>query len=229
VTRHGDRPWLAAIPPADVESFSAGYGAFERPISHGSRPALLIVDMTREFVDSAYPTGFSETGVPAVRSAARLLAAARSAAVPVYFSKGFPDPEHVPVRGEAGRWKGRGTSTKVPGLPPGDVIVDELQPRPDEIVIHKRYKPSAFFGTPLASLLIADGIDTLVVAGMTTSGCVRAAVVDAFQLNLHVVVAQEACADRSQISHAVSLFDIHMRWADVVGEHDAVAVLQSGP
>jgi len=219
------RPWLAAIPAADIESYRAGHAAFERPIAHGDRPALLVVDMTREFVDDAYPTGCGETAAPAVRSAAALLAAARASGVPVYFTKNFPDPGHVPVRAEAGRWKGGGTARRDPGLPPGDVIVDELAPREGEIVIHKAYRPSAFFGTPLASLLIADGVDTLVIAGMTTSGCVRAAVVDAFQFNLHVLVVQEACADRSRISHAVTLFDVHMRYADVVAEHQAIAVL----
>jgi nicotinamidase-related amidase len=226
--RFPDKPWLAAIPRADVESFSGGFDRIDRPISHGDRPALIVIDMTREFVDSAYPTGSSETAGPAIDSIANLLAAARAGDVPVYFTKGFADPQHTPIRGEAGRWKtSRTPVSRAADLPPGDVIVDELEPRPGEIVIHKQRKPSAFFGTPLAALLIADGVDTVIVTGMTTSGCVRASVLDAFQYNLHVLVVQEACADRSQISHDVTLFDVHMKYADVIREQDAVAILSA--
>jgi nicotinamidase-related amidase len=219
------RDWLQAIPCEDVESFAGGYDTIDRPITHGERPALVIVDMTRAFVDSAYPTGWGETGWPAARGCARLLAGAREAGAPVYFTKAFPDPAHVPIRGQNGRWKPSQDTSAVPGLPPGDEIVDELRPLPDEIVIHKQRKPSAFFGTPLAADLLADGVDTVVLAGMTTSGCVRATAIDAFQLNFHVLVVDEGCADRSQISHSVTLFDLHMKYADVIGTDDALRVL----
>jgi nicotinamidase-related amidase len=104
-----------------------------------------------------------------------------------------------------------------------------LRPLPDEIVIYKQHKPSAFFGTTLASDLLYDGVDTVVLAGMTTSGCVRATAMDAFQFNFHVVVVDAACADRSQISHAVTLFDLHMKYVDVVGQDEAIALLRAGP
>ena len=223
------RRWLADIPREDVESFAGGYESLDRPIEHGERPALLIVDMTLSFVDSAYPTGWSPTGWPAVRSAARLLEAARSNDVPVYFSKAFPEADHVPIRGQQGLWKKSQSQTANPGQTPGDVIVDELKPRPGEIVIHKQRKPSAFFGTTLATDLIADRVDTVVLAGMTTSGCVRASAIDAFQSNFHVLVVEEACADRSQISHSVTLFDLHMKYADVVTERDALGLLGGEP
>ena len=219
------RPWLAAIPREDVESFAGGYSSIDRPLACGTRPALVIVDMTIAFVDSAYPTGWGGTGWPAVRSCAALLDAARAGGTPVYFTKAFAEPGHRPIRGQAGRWKPSQNAPAPEGLPPGDTIVDELRPLPGEIVIHKQRKPSAFFGTPLAADLIADRADTVVVAGMTTSGCVRATAVDAFQLNFHVVIPQEACADRSQISHAVTLFDLHMKYADVVTEDDARSVI----
>jgi nicotinamidase-related amidase len=216
------RPWLDAIPREDVESFAGGYDSIDRPIEHGESLALVIVDMTLSFVDSAYPTGWSPTGWPAVDSAKRLLEAARAHDVPVYFSKAFPEAGHVPIRGQQGLWKPSQHRTSSADQPPGDVIVDELAPLPGEIVINK---PSAFFGTTLASDLVADRVDTVVLAGMTTSGCVRASAIDAFQNNFQVLVVEEACADRSQISHAVALFDLHMKYADVIPETVALELL----
>jgi len=136
--------------------------------------------------------------------------------VPVILTKSFEDPAHSPSPAEKGRWKASQVTGNDPSLPHGDVIVDELTPRAGETVVCKQLKPSAFSGTQLSSLLFFLQVDTLIVTGMTTSGCVRATVVDAFQLNLRVIVPHEACADRSQISHKVSLFDMHMKYADVV-------------
>jgi nicotinamidase-related amidase len=217
--------WCAAVPAADVAAFSGGAANLVRPLTVGRRPALIVVDMTRAFVDSRYPTGWSPTGVPAVAANSALLDAARSVGVPVFFTKSWQDPNHVPTPAEWGRWKPSQTAPPDPALGPGDVIVDELTPRAGEVVIHKQLKPSAFFGTPLASLLLYEAVDTVIVTGMTTSGCVRATAVDAFQHNLHVVLAHEACADRSQISHQVSLFDLHMKYADVVSVDQAIDLL----
>lgn len=124
-------------------------------------------------------------------------------------------------------WKRLGTPWKPAGeLPPGDVIIEELTPREDEIVMYKHNKPSAFFGTPLASLLTYYKVDTTIVTGMVTSGCVRATVLDAFQYNFRVVIPHECCADGSQISHKVSLFDIHMKYADVVESRKVIDYLE---
>lgn len=193
----------------------------------GTRPAVLVIDMTRAFVDSIYPTGWSPTGYPAVDATAELLAVARRAEVPVFFTKAYPEPNHQPHPAERGRWKLNGTPEPLPqGTPPGDVIVDELTPLPGEIVINKGGKPSGFFGTPLASYLVHAGCDTVLVTGMTTSGCVRATVLDAFQYNFHVVVPFECSADRSQISHKVNLFDMHMKYADVVSVADTIDYIE---
>jgi nicotinamidase-related amidase len=128
---------------------------------------------------------------------------------------------------ERGRWKTQGLPPVPADLPPGDVIVDELTPEDDEIVITKGNKPSGFFGTPLASYLVHAGVDTAIVTGMTTSGCVRATVLDAFQNNFHVVIPHECSADRSQISHQVNLFDMHMKYADVVSLDETLGYLDS--
>ena len=219
------KPWTGSIPPEDLMTFEGGEAADARPMSAGTSPALIIVDMTVAFVDSAYPTGHSPTGWPCVDANVELLAHARSLGVPVYFTKNFPDAGYVPAPHELGRWKAQGVP-KVPGaLPPGDLIVDALTPRDDETVIHKHSRPSAFFGTPLASYLTYQRIDTVIVTGMTTSGCVRATALDAFQNNFNVVIPYECAADRSQISHRVSLFDLHMKYADVVSLSETMSYL----
>jgi nicotinamidase-related amidase len=217
-------PWEGIIPEEDIRAFRGADGV-ARPIRAGTRPALIIVDMTRAFVDSRYPAGWSETGYPAVDANRRLLAAAREAGIPVYFTKQYPFPDHKPLPSARGRWKSGTFNREDPSLPPGDVIVDELAPLPGETVIDKQQKPSGFFGTPLASLLIYEGVDTTIITGMTTSGCVRATVLDAFQYNFHVVIPFECVADRSQISHRVNLFDMHMKYADVASLDDTLAYL----
>lgn len=210
-------PWDDVIPAADKAVFARGEVAGSRAKDVGDRPALIIVDMTLEFVDSAYPTGWSETGYPAAESLSRLLSAARSAGLPVFFTKGWPASEPPQTPGELGLWK-HGSADALPnsGTASGDVIVPQLAPEPGEVIINKGSKASAFFGTSLASLLTYLRVDTTIVAGMTTSGCVRATVLDAFQHNYRVLIPYECCADRSQLSHKVSLFDLHMKYADVV-------------
>jgi nicotinamidase-related amidase len=221
------KPWSDLIPPRDVGSFGGGFDAESRPMSAGTRPALVVVDMTMAFVDSAYPTGHGDTGWPAVKANVTLLAAARECGIPVFFTKAHAEVDHVARPSERGRWKTQGSPPVPAELPPGDVIVDELRPVHDEIVIHKAMRPSGFFGTPLVSHLVHAGADTVIVTGMTTSGCVRATVLDAFQYNFHVVVPYECAADRSQISHQVNLFDMHMKYADVVSLEETLAYLRA--
>ena len=131
------KPWDGVIPPEDIAAFGRGFDRQYRPMSPGKRPALIIVDMTRAFVDSTYPSGFSPTGLPAVAANAELLRAAREAGIPVFFTKGHPDERHVALPVERGRWKRVGTPEPLPeGTPPGDVIVSELTPLDGEIVIY---------------------------------------------------------------------------------------------
>jgi maleamate amidohydrolase len=205
-------PWDGLIPEGDLAAFRAAPAPLDAAPRAGSRPALLLVDMTRMFVDATYPSG-CRTGPAAVDASRHILERVRTRGVPVFFTKAYADPEHEPTPAERGLWKHG--SLAVPGLPPGDVIVDALAPRSGETVLTKGSKPSAFFGTPLIAMLIAAGVDTLIVAGISTSGCVRATVLDAFQYNLYVIVAFEATADRSSVSHRVSLFDMHMKYASV--------------
>lgn len=220
------KPWDGIVPQTDVVSFRKDAEFVDRPLTAGTKPALIVIDMTRAFVDSRYPTGWSETGYPAAEANARLLAAAREAELPVFFTKAYPYTDYKPTSAQRGKWKMGGRSEPDPSLPPGDVIVDVLTPIGGEVVIDKGSKPSGFFGTQLASLLVAEGVDTCIVTGMTTSGCVRATVLDAFQYNFNVIIPHDACADRSQVSHAVSLFDLHMKYADVVSVTETIGYIQ---
>lgn len=220
------KPWDDIIPAQDIESFAAGFHPVERALQAGERPALVIVDMTREFVDGAYPTGWSATGYPALKANRTLLEEARRGGIPVFFTKVAAVPGTAWRPAERGRWNMREPARDRSGAPPGDVIMDEIAPLEHEIVLHKGWKPSGFCGTPLASYLIYHGVDTVIVTGMTTSGCVRATVLDAFQNNFSVVIPHECCADRSQISHAVNLFDMHMKYADVVSLGEVLGYLE---
>ncbi|PVY67978.1 isochorismatase family protein [Pusillimonas noertemannii] len=185
----------------------------------GSKPALVIVDMTYGFVDSRFRLGHSETGYPAVQATARLLEAARRVKLPVFYTRGVTESS----ASGTGLWKG-GEAKSVEE----NTVVHEIAPLPEEVVIEKR-RPSGFFGTNLVDMLIFHGIDSLIVTGLTTSGCVRATVVDAFSYNYRVVVPQECVADRSQISHKVGLMDMNMKYANVQPLADVLAWLEENP
>jgi maleamate amidohydrolase len=110
----------------------------------------------------------------------------------------------------------------------GNEIIAMIAPGPRDIVIRKQ-KPSGFFGTNLASYLTLLGCDSVIVVGTTTSGCVRATVVDAFSLNYRVALAEEGCFDRSEASHAVSLCDMHAKYADVVSTAEILTYFHQLP
>ena len=104
----------------------------------------------------------------------------------------------------------------------GNAIVPDIAPQRGDLVI-KKQKPGAFFGTPLLSYLIERKVDTLLVTGVSTSGCVRASVIEGFSYNYRVAVVQDGCYDRSQASHAINLCDMNAKYADVVSSDDAIA------
>ncbi len=176
----------------------------------GERPALLVIDMSYGFVDSEFRLGDSEAGYPTVKAIQELLPLAQQKGYPIIYTTAFSE-EHPAGNG---RWKG-GEPKSAREIE----IVDELKPRAEDIVLQKR-RPSGFFGTNLIDILIYHQIDSLIVTGMSTSGCVRATVVDAFSYNYKVIVPEECVGDRSDISHKVGLLDIHMKYGDVVSLHD---------
>jgi nicotinamidase-related amidase len=214
----GGDPLAAAVRErlsAERERLAAdGMGA---PTGPGRRSALLVVDLVRAFTEPDSPLG-SDLDVVVERSA-ELVGAARAARAPVFFS--------VPVA-EAGGW-----SRKIPAndlLVPGTSAV-ELDPRLGACVVDtvftKTY-PSCFFGTDLVTRLLHLGVDTLLIAGASTSGCVRATAVDSCSYGLRTIVVADAVGDRSAISHEVSLSDLALKYADVVDSEKARAGLAAG-
>jgi nicotinamidase-related amidase len=208
--------WEDVIPEEDLRVYSkSGWGTKRE---WGEAPALLIVDMTKGFVEDRFPLGYSATGRPAAAAIKRLLDKARGVNVPVFYTKG--KPSQTPA--EKGMWKSKDTPIK--SDPEIHDIVPELAPQSGESVITKR-RPSAFFGTELISLLNYNRIDTVIVTGMVTSGCIRATVIDAFSYNYTVIVPEACVADRGQLPHKVNLFDMHMKYADVVPLEEVLGYL----
>ena len=192
------------VPEEDREALTES-SSFGHTKGMGENVAVLVVDMTREFVEEGHPNAYPETGKPAARAIARLMDTASEAGIRGFYSRSLKGIHPA----EAGMWSASEQAED------DYQLTDLLSPTDDDVVFDK-YKPSIFFGTQLESMLNYTGVDTVVVTGMTTSGCVRATVVDAFSLNYHVVVPEECVADRSQISHEISLYDMDMKYADVV-------------
>jgi maleamate amidohydrolase len=188
----------------------------------GARPALVVVDLVNGFTDPDSPLACDADG--AVAATARLLEAARASGAPVAFTTVAYD--------EAGARVAKAFLAKVPALRtlvPGTrwpAVDVRIAPRAGEPVLVKLFA-SAFFGTPLAAMLAAHGADTVVVTGASTSGCVRATVVDALQHGYRVVVPREGVADRAAGPHEAALFDIDTKYGDVV-ELDAAEGLLRG-
>lgn len=186
-------------------------------VGWGSSPVLLVVDLQLGFTDPACPLGVSQEAV--VESSSRLAVAARSADVPVIYTV----VSYKPDMSDAGIWPRKLPAQRFLVEDTRWVELDEgLGRHPTDRVVVKHHA-SGFFGTTLHSELTEMGVDTLVVCGCTTSGCVRASVVDACGLGYHTIVVRDAVGDRDPLVHEVSLFDIDTKYGDVVGEAEAVA------
>ena len=196
----------------------AGFGGH---LAFGRRPALLVVDVVRAYTDTASPL---YAGVEAaLASNNRLVAACRERGVPVIYTR---------VLYQAGGADGGMFFRKVPALsaylegsPLGD-FCEGIAPRADEVVVTKQYA-SAFFGTSLAATLRAMDVDTVVMGGFSTSGCVRASALDALQNGFIPFVVREACGDRDSRPHDASLFDLQAKYAEVVSEAEALQLLSA--
>jgi nicotinamidase-related amidase len=210
--------WDDVVPREEQAIYEEG--GWGGRVGFGRRPALLVIDMYTAFVDPAFP--FAS---PGARECARqirvLLDAAREGGVPVFYTRA----ERTTWPEERGRWKARAVSRPIMSRPDAYHIVPEVAPRPDEPVIVKTY-PSGFTGTNLTSYLVYHGVDTVIVTGVVTSGCVRDTVLDAFNQCYRVIVPQEAVADRGATSHKVTLFDIHMKYGDVLPVAEVLEYLQ---
>jgi nicotinamidase-related amidase len=229
--------WNEFLTERDKQVFkAAGYGTRQ---GFGRRPALLIVDVNYFFCGDR-PEPILESikrwrnscgteawdGIKAIK---QLLDAARERELPVIYTTGTRRTDNW----DAGSWAWKNIRTeerpRTDGTNlDGNTIVAEIAPGPHDIVIRKQ-KPSAFFGTPVLSFLVQLGVDSLLVTGVSTSGCVRASVVDAFSHNYRVSIVEEGCFDRSQASHAMGLCDLNAKYADVVTLAETLAFVRSLP
>ena len=229
-----ERVWDRFLTERDKRVFeAAGYGA---RAGFGERPALLIVDASINFTGErpqpilemikTWHNACGEEGWVAIGHIKRLLAACRAKALPVIYTTGERDPDGS----DLGNWglKNRRFLEDFEREERGNAIVPDIAPLPGERVIRKQ-KPSAFFGTPLLGYLIELKVDSLLVTGVSTSGCVRASVIDAFGYNYRVMVVEEGCYDRSQASHAINLCDMNAKYADVMSVDEAIALVGKLP
>lgn len=194
----------------------AGFG---RPVPRGQRPAIVVVDFSYGFTDPQYSTAADMSGP--IAATRRLTDAARAAGMPVIYTTIAFHP------GEVDRLPWLKKATGMAALTEGSRLVridpaTGIQPG-DPVVVKKG--ASAFFGSTLAALLTGAGVDTVVVTGATTSGCVRATVVDAVQSGFTVLVPADCCADRAQTPHDASLYDIGQKYGDVTDSDDILAWL----
>jgi len=219
-----DHCWRDVVSPDDLEVYSA----YRRKTFVGPAPALLAIDL----YELAYrggaklpvelfksnPSACGRYAYEAIEPTKRLFAAARAAGLPIFYSTGDMRDESRPdIVGATKRTKA--------SIDPGDYAIrTDFKPQKGDVVITKQ-RASAFYGTPLAAHLTQLGIQTLVICGESTSGCVRASAVDAYSHGYHVVLVEECCFDRSALSHKVNLFDMHHKYADVMHVDEVVAHL----
>jgi maleamate amidohydrolase len=225
-----NRIWDKYLDERDKKVYhGAGLG---KNMGIGKKPALVIVDVQYGFTGDSpenieesiqkYPTSCGESSWQAIGHIKLLLDAARKAELPIFFTiiegSKTSTNERVAIKGNIFDHPALLEGEK------GTQVVEELKPQYGEVVISKK-KPSAFFGTPLVSYLTAQQVDTVIVTGCTTSGCVRASVIDAFSNNYSVVVPEECVFDRGITSHAINLFDMQQKYADVVSVEELIREL----
>ncbi|MGD9920886.1 MAG: isochorismatase family protein [Pseudorhodoplanes sp.] len=222
-------PWVNLVTDADVAVYEAA--GFGQPTGLGKRPALLVVDVQYrtagsrsmpilQAIKEEYRTACGEYAWRAIPNIAKLIEVFRSKSLPVIY------PCVAPKK----KYDSQGFGAKVPAIlaiePSGYEFVAEIAPLADELTLPKVHA-SSFFGTALESYLNGLGVDSLVVTGCSTSGCVRATAVDGCSLNYRVMVPEDAVYDRVQVSHAVTLFDLKNKYADVISTNEVCAYLES--
>lgn len=230
VEERPSRPWNGLYGPDETAAFKAG--GYGQRAGIGERPAVLIIDAIRAF--TGYPGEdhlesvktfrqscgpYAWEAIPAIQ---RLLAAGRARGFPVIFTRASILP--VELRGARRRKNRRVGKESDETTRIGHEYPPEIAPLPGELIVEKT-KPSVFFATPLLSHLQMYDVDHLLVAGTSTSGCVRASVYDAFSYNFSITIPYECVFDRFPTSHRVNLFDMNSKFADVVSIDELLADL----
>lgn len=219
-----DHCWKDVISPEILDV----YACYQRKTFIGPNPALLAIDLYEVVyrggarppheLAKTYPNSCGQYAHEAIAPTKALFAAARAAGLPIFYSTGDTRDASKPNFVAA-------TKRVRPVFDPSDYdIRPEFKPQAGDVVITKQ-RASVFYGTPLVAHLTQLGIQTLIVCGESTSGCVRATAVDAYSNGFHVVLVEECCFDRSLLSHKVNLFDMHHKYTDVIHVDDVIAHL----
>ncbi len=207
-----------------LQSAAANYqSVWGERIGFGVRPALLVVDFLKAYTRKESPL-FAPGVVDAVANTPELLAAARGAGIPIIHTRIL---YFAPECADGGIWVKKAPVMKA--MVEGNMLAEfceGVEPADNEPVIVKQYA-SSFFGTSLASLLHTQRIDTVIIVGCSTSGCVRATAVDAVQNGFRTIVVRDCVGDRHPEPHAANLFDIDSKYGDVVGKADAIAAIKA--
>ena len=213
--------WADYLSPEELATYTKG--KFGERVGFGRKVALLNIDTTYMFVDPAFPQ-CGDADPELVANITRLVSVFRTLKLPIYYSR--RDDRSHPIR--RGMWNDKlGIADEMiySRDPRADEWPEAYAPREQDVIVFKN-KASCFFETPLEAFLRYDDIDTLVICGISTSGCVRAAANDAFSHNFRVIVAEEAVGDRSATAHRANLFDMDMKMADVEPMKTVIATLQ---
>jgi maleamate amidohydrolase len=199
-------------------------GSYGNRMGYGMRPALLVIDVTYSFVDPLYAQAYGDMGWKAVEALKRLVPLCRSKGVPILYTVSLPK-----IPSNAGHQFGISRKKSLQGGTPGskeDMIIEEIAPRKNQDLVIYKTKASGFFNTDLISVLTFHKVDTLIITGATTSGCVRATVVDGASYGFYVIIPEEAVTDRAVLSHKVNLLDMDMKYADVEPLENVLGFLQ---
>ncbi|MBH1964570.1 MAG: isochorismatase family protein [Comamonadaceae bacterium] len=212
----------------------AGYG---KRGGFGKRPALFIIDVQYNFCGDTpqdileglkqYRTHCGKEAWDAVAHMVPLLELARDRKLPIFYTESGRRPDLIDSGVQVGK-NHRGTEKTVIANTHPTQTVEPLAPRPEDFRISKQ-KPSCFFGTTFMSQLNFLDVDTLILVGCTSSGCLRATAVDAYSFNFKVVIPEEAAFDRFQASHAINLFDLNCKYADVIPSAEVAQYLRELP
>jgi maleamate amidohydrolase len=226
ITQFEDHCWKDVVPAADMKLYSC----YARATYFGPRPALLAIDLYNIVyrggpqspyeLDAAYPNSCGIYAHRAIEPTKRLFAAARSAAIPIFYCTQETRPNNRP----SGAVSTRRQDMSMPCENDDYDIYREFTPQDSDIVIRKQ-RASVFQGTPLVSHLTMLGVSSLVVCGESTSGCVRASCVDAYSNGFHVSLVEECTFDRAELTHKVNLFDLHHKYIDVMHVDEVIAHL----
>ncbi len=228
--------WDDLIPEKEREIYrQAGFG---RRAGFGQRPALMVIDVLYNFVGDTpkpieesiqdWPHSCGEAGWDGVRHTRDLIETARDRRIPILYTlnESAEDRDDQFLKGMWRKKNRRAYEERDPDGRDGSEIVEEVAPRGKDIVFTKQ-KPSCFFGTPLMSYLNDLRVDTLILTGTTTCGCIRATAYDSFSYNFHTVIPEECVWDRGEVSHKAALFAIHQKYGDVIPKQEVRDYLQS--